>query len=97
MARNVVSGILRVIAICGAVAILAIVVLTAGTTLMPGTKVRRLFGASPEALAGNGDVRERTTSLSEFNERTRAFGDELEADAGTDAGTLASAPDEQGR
>ncbi|WNG44999.1 hypothetical protein F0U60_13485 [Archangium minus] len=96
-AGKVVIGIIRVLALCGAVLILAIVVLTASSTLMPGTKVRRLFGASPEALAGNADGGVRTMTISEFNERTRAFGDELEADAGTDAGTLAGASDEQRR
>jgi hypothetical protein len=91
MARNVGSTILKTIALVGGVAILAIVVLTAGSTLMPGTKVRRLFGASTEALAGNGDdpSEKRITHKS-----LREFADNAEADkapdAGTDAGTLAS-------
>lgn len=45
-------GILRMIAVIGGVTILAFVVLTAGSTLLPGTKMRKLFGASAEALAG---------------------------------------------
>ena len=48
-------GILRMIAVIGGVSILAIVVLTAGSTLMPGTKVRQLFGTSAEALRGEGE------------------------------------------
>ncbi len=47
-------GILRMIAVIGAVSILVIVVLTTGSALMPGTKVRQLFGASAETLAGDG-------------------------------------------
>jgi len=45
-------GILRMIAVIGGVTILAFVVLTAGSTLLPGTKMRKLFGASAQALAG---------------------------------------------
>ena len=96
MARNVAIKILRGLAIGGAVAILAIVVLTAGTTLMPGTKVRRLFGASPDALAGN-EGGGTTMTRSEFDARVPEFGDEQPADAGTDAATRVSAPGEQGR
>lgn len=59
MARNVGQTLLRIISILGALTILGIVVLTASTTLMPGTKVRRLFGASPEALANTDDTREK--------------------------------------
>jgi hypothetical protein len=50
-------GILRMIAVVGGVTILAMVVLTAGSTLMPGTKMRKLFGASAEALAGEAPKR----------------------------------------
>jgi len=52
MARKLGMGILRMIAVIGGVTILAFVVLTAGSTLLPGTKVRKLFGASAQALAG---------------------------------------------
>jgi hypothetical protein len=54
MVRKLGMGILRMIAVLGGVSILAIVVLTAGSALMPGTKVRKLFGASAEALSGEG-------------------------------------------
>ncbi|WP_257448345.1 hypothetical protein [Archangium lipolyticum] len=91
MARSVGSRILRTIALIGGVLILAIVVLTAGSTLMPGTKVRMLFGASPDALAGNGDASSpkpiTRKSLREFADNA---GIGTGADAGTDAGTLAS-------
>ncbi|QRN99184.1 hypothetical protein JRI60_09255 [Archangium violaceum] len=87
MARNVGSAILKTIALVGGVAILAIVVLTAGSTLMPGTKVRRLFGASPEALAGNAEGSSTQKTLREFADNAGA---DMAPDAGTDAGTLAS-------
>ncbi|MDY7227980.1 hypothetical protein [Hyalangium rubrum] len=89
-------GVLRVIAVVGGVCILLIVVLTAGSTLMPGTKVRKLFGASPDALAGIEDSK-KTRTLAQFQAR-----EALAADAGTDAGTPApveakASPEEQGR
>lgn len=45
-------GILRMIAVIGGVTILAFVMLTTGSALLPGTKMRKLFGASAEALQG---------------------------------------------
>src|SRR5688500_1326294 len=52
MARKLGMGILRMIAVIGGVTILAFVMLTAGSALLPGTKMRKLFGASAEALKG---------------------------------------------
>jgi hypothetical protein len=74
MARNVGMGILRMIAVIGGVTVLIFVVTTTGATLMPGTKVRKLFGTSPEALAGN-------------SENTGAGTPTAGADGGVDAGT----------
>ena len=97
MARNMGMGILRMVALIGGVGMLLFVVLTAGVTLLPGTKVRRLFGATAESLAGNGEPRR----VGDFNTSTTrepaaAASAALTADAGIDAGTLAAAPGGQG-
>jgi hypothetical protein len=97
MGRKVGMGILRMLSLMGCASILAIFVLTAGSAFMPGTKIGHLFGASAEALAGNGEeTGGKTLSLREFNARTA----EAALDGGTgmapDAGTVASTPAGQG-
>jgi len=96
MSRNVGMGILRMISVIGGACILAFFVLTAGSAFMPGTKIGHLFGASAEALAGNGEEGGKTTSFREF----AATEDVAAPDGGTgpapDAETLASTPAGQG-
>lgn len=93
MGRNQGMGILRMIAVIFGVGLLAMVVLTAGITFMPGTKIGHVFGASPEALAGR-EPQHRT--LKDWN-------DAPDAGTGADAGTVAAPaeaqalPEQQGR
>jgi hypothetical protein len=89
-------GILRMISLMGCASILAIFVLTTGSAFMPGTKIGHLFGASAEALAGNGKEGGNTPTVQQVAARTA----EGAADGGTgtapDAGTLAFTPAGQG-
>jgi hypothetical protein len=83
-------GLLRLIAVIGGVSILAVVVLTAGATLMPGTKVRKLFGASAEALAGDGQGTGTRKTMKDFGSEYGAPpqpAQAMAADAGTPGGT----------
>ena len=97
MGKKLGMGILRMIAVLGGVTILAFVVIQAGTILMPGTKVRKLFGASAETLAGKDDWQPskgpRTmASMMPGYKPPEQPAQPLAADAGTpgapDAGTL---------
>lgn len=95
-------GILRMIAVLGGVSILAVVVLTAGATLMPGTKVRKLFGASAEALAGDGTSSHskgpRTlASTTPGNVAPATPAQPVAADAGTPGSPDAGTPEAPGR
>ena len=88
MASKLGMRILRTITITLGVLVLAIVVLTAGTAFMPGTKIGRTFGASAEALAGD------TSAEPERGPRKpRKMSDFLAGEP--DAGTSADAGSEQ--
>lgn len=88
-------GILRMIALLGFAAIVILFVLTAGAAFMPGTKIGPMFGATPEALAGQTeDMGGKPKSLKNF--AAAKFKDSLDAGMAPDAGPLASQPAEQG-
>ncbi|HEX8701129.1 MAG TPA: hypothetical protein VF815_19950 [Myxococcaceae bacterium] len=99
MARKLGMGLLRLIAVIGGVSILAVVVLTAGSAIMPGTKMRKLFGASAEALAGNDSHSQGPRTLASMTpgyvapEPTQALG----ADGGTPGAPDAGTPEAVGR
>lgn len=95
MGRTLGMGILRMIALVGFAAIVILFVLTAGSAFMPGTKIGPMFGATPEALAGqNEGMGGKTKSLKAF--ATGEFGEPPDAGTAPDAGTLAAQPAEQG-
>lgn len=100
MVRKLGMGILRMIAVIGGVSILAIVVLTAGSALMPGTKVRRLFGASQEALSGEGPNHKGPRTLASMTPGyvpPAVPAQPMAADAGTPGGLDAGTPEAAGR
>ena len=75
-------GILRMITVIFGVGLLAMVVLSAGITFMPGTKIGHVFGASQEALAGH---EPQHSTIKERN-------DAVDAGTAADAGTVAATP-----
>jgi hypothetical protein len=96
MVKKLGMGILRMIAVIGGVSILAIVVLTAGSSLLPGTKVRKLFGASQEALSGEGTNSKGPRTLASMTPGYVAPekpAQPMAADAGTPGGLDAGTPE----
>jgi hypothetical protein len=97
MASNRGMGILRLITVILGVGMLALVVLTAGMTFMPGTKIGHVFTLPPETLEGHEPVhpKTKTMTMAQWAAGTSA------PDAGTkpDAGTVEAQalPEQQGR
>jgi hypothetical protein len=84
-----------------ALTVLSCVVMTAGITMLGGTKVRKVFGASAESLAGDNYVPADGTKrklMKDFGRNPEHGGEPVArtaADAGTDAGTVTATPEGQ--